>query len=413
MKVKRIIGIAVALVFMLSVFPKAPLSVKAETNWTVPDGYSEYEYNKLAEFLETEDEDGVKNGEKLYPSYDVNDPSTWNNGWLFCPIDDFYDDGYYHVIDISWDGSELESPLVGELDISGFTYLAFLIIENNDITSVDASNCPKLADVQCDIGSMHYLNLANDVSLDCLICNDLALDTLIVTGCSNLNQVECYNTPSAPFCGTNHFTSLDFSTCTSLTAIHCSNTGLCELNISGCTELTTLDAENNNLTSIDLSCSDAFTCLNLSNNKLKGFDVSHCSALRSNIVERMGNGYVGCFDYPQRTILTAVPKYDEQFIGWFNSDDELLSEDASYEITDTYETLTTVVYARFTENHLLGDADCNDVVNIADALATMRHSMGIIALTEQGLLNADFDEKNGVNTVDALAIMRYALLHSN
>ena len=44
---------------------------------TVPEGYNEHDYQKCLAFLETEDENGVKNGEKLSESYDPYDPETW------------------------------------------------------------------------------------------------------------------------------------------------------------------------------------------------------------------------------------------------------------------------------------------------------------------------------------------------
>ena len=59
-----------------------------------------------------------------------------------------------------------------------------------------------------------------------------------------------------------------------------------------------------------------------------------------------------------------------------------------------------------------GDVDCNETVNIADALAAMRHTMSIIAASEQGIINGDMNGDGILNTVDALAIMRMVLLNS-
>ena len=56
---------------------------------TVPEGYNEYDYQKCLAFLETEDENGVKNGEKLSENYDPLDPATWGTHEEF-DLDVFY-----------------------------------------------------------------------------------------------------------------------------------------------------------------------------------------------------------------------------------------------------------------------------------------------------------------------------------
>ncbi|MBQ4179087.1 MAG: hypothetical protein II598_05040 [Elusimicrobia bacterium] len=55
---KRILSIVLTLLMLASLLPAA------FADWTVPEGYDEYEYNQLAAFLETEDADQVKNGTK-------------------------------------------------------------------------------------------------------------------------------------------------------------------------------------------------------------------------------------------------------------------------------------------------------------------------------------------------------------
>ena len=91
--------IAAALVFALAftVLPVLPVSAEIEPCWTVPEGYNAHDYDKCAAFLEQTDDDGVKNGEKLNPDYDVNDPDTW--GTYECVLWD--SDDNYEIVDMN------------------------------------------------------------------------------------------------------------------------------------------------------------------------------------------------------------------------------------------------------------------------------------------------------------------------
>ena len=379
MKVKRIIGIAVALVFMLSVFPKAPLGVKAETTWTVPDGYSEYEYNKLAAFLEIEDEDGVKNGTKLNSSYDVNDPDTW--GYSIR-----WDDGY--VVDMSFP----YAGLVGDLDVSGFAELDMLYCASNSLNSIDASNCPSMT------------------MLDCNMCEELT--ALNVTGSSLIQELACNMCAIESLDLSDDHSAIDY--------LDVSDNNLSFLDVSGCTSIPYLDCSGNNLTELDLSQLDSITQVSCINNPLKEIKLNSEVFLFESITA-VGSGTVACYDY----VLDdgpfywhiATPDDGEHFIGWFDEEDNLLSEEENWMFgVNDLDAVPAHMIARFTEpevGYLRGDADCNGIVNIADALAAMRHTMNIIPLSEQGALNADMDGSGSVDTTDALAIMRLALLSNN
>ncbi len=57
---------------------------------------------------------------------------------------------------------------------------------------------------------------------------------------------------------------------------------------------------------------------------------------------------------------------------------------------------------------LLGDADLDGDVDMADALLTMRHAMNMITLSDEALEAADVDLDGDADSADALLIMRYA-----
>ncbi|MBR5947296.1 MAG: choice-of-anchor J domain-containing protein [Clostridia bacterium] len=58
---------------------------------------------------------------------------------------------------------------------------------------------------------------------------------------------------------------------------------------------------------------------------------------------------------------------------------------------------------------VLGDADLNGSVTVADAILALRHSLGLYELTGRALAQADVDGNGSVTVADAVAILRYAM----
>ena len=73
------------------------------------------------------------------------------------------------------------------------------------------------------------------------------------------------------------------------------------------------------------------------------------------------------------------------------------------------------VYAIYEEvsgpDILLGDADCNDVVNFADVSVMSLFCSGEGDLTEQGMLNGDMDGNGAVTFADVSVL--YVMLSGN
>ncbi len=57
----------------------------------------------------------------------------------------------------------------------------------------------------------------------------------------------------------------------------------------------------------------------------------------------------------------------------------------------------------------IGDADCSGVVNIVDVIAVNRAVMGKDTLSEQALVNIDFNKNNKPDSEESLAIMKYVV----
>jgi len=63
----------------------------------------------------------------------------------------------------------------------------------------------------------------------------------------------------------------------------------------------------------------------------------------------------------------------------------------------------TAVYA------LLGDADCNGVVNFADVSLLYQYVIGAAELSEQGMINADIDINNTINFADISMVYQFVI----
>ena len=336
---KRILSIVLTLLMLTSLLPAA------FADWTVPEGYDEYEYNQLAAFLETMDADHVKNGTKLDDEdeeietlYDVNDPSTWADGWVFMP----YGDTPYHVMFISWS----DRSLVGSLDVSGFTELSGLYLSGNKLTAVNASNCPGLGDVEVYNDTVQSLDFSNCGSLSNLICNNNQLTSLNVSGCSGIE--------GSIFCDHNLLTELDVSDCTQMGSLVCSDNLLKNLNVRNCAGLSTLRAENNALTELDLSDCASLQVLNLAGNRFTSIDTSACPKLHLDSVTAEGPGAVGYFETlaggSSRVILYAYPDEGAKFLGWYDANDAQLSTEAEWNASSELDSIGTAVTAKFKWN---------------------------------------------------------------
>lgn len=99
---------------------------EAPTEEPTPDpleGYDAEDVAVMLEFLEMKDEFGVKNGSKLFPNYDPNDPETWYDGsYNHDNAVHFDESGRVRSINLKGTG-ETAVELIGVLDLSAFKYL--------------------------------------------------------------------------------------------------------------------------------------------------------------------------------------------------------------------------------------------------------------------------------------------------
>ena len=134
---KRFLAAFIAAVMTLALaLPALAVGVRNAVpapRYQTPAGYNDHDYQKLVAFLEIEDENGVKNGDKLSGSYDPEAPETWGDiQWTNSSEKRVYDVSIRYY------------DLTGALDVSGCTALEILGCRGNALTELVVSGCTAL-----------------------------------------------------------------------------------------------------------------------------------------------------------------------------------------------------------------------------------------------------------------------------
>lgn len=79
------------------------------------------------------------------------------------------------------------------LILTGCTDLLRLYCYNGRLTELDLTGCPGLTHLGCSDNQLTKLNLSGCPKLAHLICNNNQLEKLDLTGCSDLQSIMCYN----------------------------------------------------------------------------------------------------------------------------------------------------------------------------------------------------------------------------
>ena len=137
----------------------------------------------------------------------------------------------------NYDGTPQENwNRITTLNLSGNAYLRKLDIDNNQLSSLDVSNCPDMGIIFCNNNLLTEIDLSGNTRLEILSCSGNRLTELDFSNNAKLNQLYCDN---------NLLTTLDVSGKSELIILNCYNNQLTSLNLSGCTELFQLYFYNN------------------------------------------------------------------------------------------------------------------------------------------------------------------------
>ena len=480
---KKSVSILISALMLLSLFLSLP--VFAVGVYDAPAGYSEHDYQKLVAILEQTDDSGIKNGVKISPSYDPEDPETWYDAmeglgavWTDEPVKRLNSFCYYeHYVS----GQEL--AMYGNLDLSGCSGLEDLYVDSNRLSEVNVTDClnlrqlvasynsdalvwfdgcasleqlhiagtnMKVVDTSClphlkyidvslnDILELDFtqntelegiicycsmlrsLNIAGLESLVSIECTVSYLTELDLTGCSSLrgvnvdaNAIEsilltgCSSLTSLHF-EANHVADIDLSDCPELSSLNCAWNLLDSLDVTCCPNLRYLACNGNYISELDLTnCPELYTVY-IHSNPIKYLDLSNAQYIGFNTIAASGNGYVGVETVEEANWHEAIatPADGETFLGWYDTDGNLLGTDR---FLSTEQMNYGDVTARFTGSaFIMGDVNGDGSVTSADALLVLRFALDLVS----DLPNPDAADVNGTGNVDssdALIILRMSM----
>lgn len=288
--------------------------------------YDEHDTAKLLAFLEQEDENGVKNGEKLNENYDPNDISTWKTGidsegapsyqfavwtrgderyhlktlnfsqytesWQAVKfrgdvdfsgctmLESIAGYGYYgydygcrfEQVDLSQcprlESVSFNSTKIKGIALDGCENLQTLDLELNELTELDVSDCAALAELRCGANRIERIIFADSQSLPLkmLYCSENELTQLDL---SRMNALEDL------VCGDNPIESLDLSACRGLKYLDCTRCELSELDLSPIYPIESVDCAENNISELKFREEARLMYLNCSNNPLSELNLPY------------------------------------------------------------------------------------------------------------------------------------------
>ena len=179
-----------------------------------------------------------------------------------------------------------------DMPIYGSDWLSTLDCSNNQLTSLNVSGCRALKTLSYDFNPLEVLNLGDYYATSKDLCDGrLSSSTKLKVISSKIEKLSVYNNnlqsldvsecPALTYlsCHSNQLTSLNVSGCTALYELYCSSNQLTDLDVSQNKKLTYLSCHSNQLTSLDLSGCTALYKLYCYSNQLTSLDLSGCPAL--------------------------------------------------------------------------------------------------------------------------------------
>ena len=144
-------------------------------------------------------------------------------------------------------------------------YLEKLNIDYTKTNSLDTSKFKNMIDLSCRETNIKSLNTKNMPKLESLDCSLNDIQSLDLSNSKKLISLDCNDTK---------LTSLDVSKAKELLYLSCYRCELHSLNLNNCPELTDLSCSYNHLKNIDLSNNKKLNILSLNGNELKSINLS-------------------------------------------------------------------------------------------------------------------------------------------
>jgi hypothetical protein len=184
---------------------------------------------------------------------------------------------YSNIINLDLDGANNLECLVCDnnaiecLNLSHTPNLRELSCECNNVVELDITKTFYLSHLRCSGNELRNLSIKNNHELKYLECSVNQFDVLIIENATRLETIECGESEK--------FTEVRLSNVPNLSSLSCMEAGLKELNVSNFQKLTKLNVESNQLTKLDLSGVPKLAYLWCEKNLLTELDVSQLPEL--------------------------------------------------------------------------------------------------------------------------------------
>ena len=150
----------------------------------------------------------------------------------------------------------------GYLTEDEISYVSYLTISSRGIANLKGiEHFTALTSLNCSFNQLTTLDVSKNVELVELSCENNQLTALDVSKNTKLTSLYCFE---------NQLATLNVANCTALTSLHCSNNKLTTLSLSDNVGLTELSCENNQLTTLDMTKNTDLINLYCHSNQIRG-----------------------------------------------------------------------------------------------------------------------------------------------
>ena len=202
------------------------------------------------------------------------------------------------------------------------------------------------------------------------VVTDISVPLMDIT---SLKGIEHFTELITLDCNSNKLTALDVTKNTALKNLICAGNQLSDINLSKNTALEGLDCSYNKLTALNVSTNTALTTLSCENNQLTALDVTNNTSLSTLYC------YGNKISKGMQALISSLRQNGGAFYGYSseNDDNKITTEQVAAAMKKGWSVFMWdgsdwVIY----NGILLGDANSDDKVDVADIVAIVSHQKG-------------------------------------
>ena len=230
---------------------------------TVAQTLNVNETDKLKQFLALE---SVESGKKNYQQLGIQSLETMD----WSKINGLVWNVNGRLDSLTWNNKKLG----GNLNLSDFAELRYILCVFNGITSINVTGCTVLRYFDCFNNNLTSVDVSTNINLEWICCRWQN---------TSLKEIDLTHNPKLyHFCGTgNEFELMDLSKNPELEDFFCAATRLKKIDVSKNLKLKRVYLRGNQLTELDFSKHPELETLTCYDNQLETLDVSGCPKLKS------------------------------------------------------------------------------------------------------------------------------------